>query len=572
MSGTSGVRTDSFVPGEVISGKYVIERILGVGGVGVVVAARHVELDETVALKFLHPQMQGRNDVVQRFANEARAAVRIKSEYAARIFDVGNEPERGPYFVMEYLEGKDLGEVLEGGPLPLRAAVEFMLEACEALASAHANGIIHRDIKPENLFISRRSDGTEVMKVLDFGISKASLTGSMLGAGSLVKTQELMGTPLYMSPEQIRSTASVDHRTDIWSLGVCFYEMLTRECPFSGDSIPGVCASVIETQPRPLQDWVALPGGVQAIVDRCLQKDPALRFKNVAELAVALVPFGPTKGRVFAERTSAILQAAGHSSDVSYRFSSAPPESTSFLALPSIPRAPLVPSVSAPHSSRSSERVLVTGPPSARTGPLDLSVEADAFRPSPRGKIIAAGAVILGLALAAAFLLGTRRADLAAPAKTAVSVPSAVAEPPMSAAPAEVTISVAARPADAKLYLDDVVLASNPIKLKLVRDGRPHALRAEAAGHTTRSVATTFDLDKEVILALDRAATPTRAWAPARGEPKASSAAPPVAASPAAPKETAGPAVPVPTTKNMDELDTKRTKRPIRALDTAQPW
>lgn len=347
------LRTDSVEPGEVIANKYVVERVIGVGGVAVVVAARHLELEETVAIKILQPELQDRKEIVQRFAREAKAAVRIKSEYAARIFDVGVAPGRGPFLVMEYLDGHDLADRLASGPVPIKKAVEIIMQACEALAVAHANGIVHRDIKPENLFLARSSDGSEIVKVLDFGISKAALTGTLPGLEiDVVKTQELMGTPLYMSPEQIRSTATVDRRADIWSLGAVLYELVTGHQAFAGDLITKICADVLERDPLPLKMFVDdLPEGFQEVVSRCLEKDPGRRFQNVAELAVALLPFGPSTARILAERSSTILRVAGHGgAEVTLKFSSAPPPppgmTPSGSPIPTALRAPVVPTLS----------------------------------------------------------------------------------------------------------------------------------------------------------------------------------------------------------------------------------
>jgi serine/threonine-protein kinase len=209
--------SDTFSPsdyaiGEVISGRFRVEHVIGVGSMGVVLAARHLELDERVAIKFIRSEAQQMPGVLSRFAREAKAAVSIKSEHVAQVFDVGTAEGIGPYIVMEYLEGQDLGAYLEEcGPLSIRQAVHYVMQACEALAVAHSAGITHRDIKPENLFLTRQGD-LELIKLLDFGISKAALTGRVFGDElSAKESSVLLGTPLYMSPEQIRSTSEV-HR------------------------------------------------------------------------------------------------------------------------------------------------------------------------------------------------------------------------------------------------------------------------------------------------------------------------------------------------------------------------
>jgi serine/threonine protein kinase len=299
--------------GEILSNKYLVEEVIGEGGVGIVVAAHHLELDERVAIKFLRTDVMDDPDVVARFAHEAKAAVAIKSEYVARVFDVGLTASGIPFLVMEYLEGHDLAtEIDSTGALPARDAVEYVMQACEALAVAHSKGVIHRDIKPANLFLLRR-DAMPVVKVLDFGISKAALTGSVFG-GPLPALQggKLMGTPLYMSPEQIRSTDDVDPQTDIWSLGVVLYELLTGEPAFQASSSNELCAEVLTTDPQSLASRSPqVPAGLVAVVEKCLRRDRAERFQNVAELAIALLPFAPKRARICAERACTTLRAAG---------------------------------------------------------------------------------------------------------------------------------------------------------------------------------------------------------------------------------------------------------------------
>jgi len=194
--------------GQMLAGKYRIDRVLGAGGMGVVVAATHVQLDQKVAIKFLLPVALANADVVARFQREARACVKITSEHVARVIDVGTLDTGAPYMVMEYLEGTDLAHRIVEGQLSVREAVRFVLEACEALAEAHAAGIIHRDLKPANLYLARRADKTSMVKVLDFGISKTISAGGAspsFGGGAMTSTQAVMGSPYYMSPEQLMS-------------------------------------------------------------------------------------------------------------------------------------------------------------------------------------------------------------------------------------------------------------------------------------------------------------------------------------------------------------------------------
>lgn len=285
--------------GELIAGKYRIERQLGQGGMGVVMLATHIELGQFVALKFLKLKQTSASlgeEALARFLREARAAVRLKSEHVARILDVGKQVNGEPFIVMEYLEGDDLSKYAKKrGQFPIGEAVEFVLQTCEAVVEAHALGIIHRDLKPQNLFLTRRLNGAPLVKVLDFGISKT--IGEQRDI-SLTESSAVLGSPLYMSPEQMRAAKSADARSDVWSLGVILYEFLTGEVPFDGDTLTELCLKVAQDTPAPPQTKRAdLPPELAAIVMRCLEKDPNARFANAAAFAEALEPFAASAGR-----------------------------------------------------------------------------------------------------------------------------------------------------------------------------------------------------------------------------------------------------------------------------------
>ncbi len=306
---TQALRVDVLSPGAVLAGKFRIERVLGQGGMGVVVAAHHLLLDRRVALKFLLPDAVRSEVILARFLREARTAARLQSEHVTRVLDVGTLDEGTPFLVMEYLEGSDLAAALKlRGPLPQEEAVTYVLQACEALAEAHAAGIVHRDLKPANLFLARRPDGTSAVKILDFGISKASIFDAQ--DPSLTREAAIMGSPAYMSPEQLRSARDVDHRTDVWSLGVVLYELLTGRVVFDAETLPDLHVQILSAAPSSvrLRRPELLPA-LDAVVMRCLEKDPARRFAGVAELAAALAPFAPPASRVHVER--AVRTAGG---------------------------------------------------------------------------------------------------------------------------------------------------------------------------------------------------------------------------------------------------------------------
>ncbi|WP_437800574.1 protein kinase domain-containing protein [Sorangium sp. So ce693] len=300
--------------GDVLAGKYRVEQIVGAGAMGTIVAAWHLELDQRVAMKFLHSVPPDGGDPTERFRREARALARIKSEHVARVLDVGSLEGGMPYMVMEFLEGNDLAhEIRARGPLPVVEAVAYMLQALDAMAEAHAAGIVHRDLKPANLFLSLRPDGDRVIKVLDFGISK-SLLGISRDQVALTQTASLLGSPLYMSPEQVRSARDVDMRADIWSLGVILYEMLTGRTPYDGDSVAQLFHALLYENAAPVaQRRPDVPRELDVVVMHCLAKDRDQRWRNVGDLAAALLPFGPATGHMHVDRARRVL---GSSSDI----------------------------------------------------------------------------------------------------------------------------------------------------------------------------------------------------------------------------------------------------------------
>jgi serine/threonine protein kinase len=288
-------------PGEILAGKFEVERVLGAGGMGIVVAARHTQLDQRVALKFLLPVACEVPGAVARFLREGKAAARITSEHVARVMDTGVLEGGAPYLVMEYLEGSDLGAVVERrGRVSVDEAIEFVLQACEAIVEAHDLGIVHRDLKPANLFLSKRADGSPLVKVLDFGISKVEGSGSR---SQLTSASVLMGSPRYMSPEQMLSAKDVDARTDVWALGVILYELVTGKPVWHADTMQGLCALIASTPAPSLRVLVPdAPEILDDVVARCLAKSRDERVASVADLALALEPIAPATARTSIDR------------------------------------------------------------------------------------------------------------------------------------------------------------------------------------------------------------------------------------------------------------------------------
>ena len=216
--------------------------------------------------------------------------------------------------VMEYLDGQDLGAIArQHAPLPIEQSVEYVLQACEAVAEAHTLGIVHRDLKPSNLFVTRRADGTPVVKVLDFGISKVKpRAGSRPEEAVVTQTSSVIGSPLYMSPEQMESTRDVDARTDLWSLGTILYELISGACPFDAPTMPQLVAKILRSPPASLRAHRPdAPPELEAAIFRCLEKDPERRYRNVAELVLALAPFAPKRALLSVQRVVRVIQVAG---------------------------------------------------------------------------------------------------------------------------------------------------------------------------------------------------------------------------------------------------------------------
>jgi hypothetical protein len=295
--------------GDLIAGKYRVERVLGAGGMGIVVAATHVELHELVALKFLLPDALVRKDVCTRFAREARTGIRIKNEHVARVFDVGSLPDGAPYMVMEHLVGEDLAAMIERcGALPVTEAVDLLLQACEAVCEAHRIGVVHRDLKPGNLFVTTGSDGMPFVKVLDFGISKSVSMDDV----AVTDTSAVLGSPLYMSPEQLTSSRDVDPRSDLWSIGVILYEMLTGHTPYARSSFPILCAAILLGKYRPMSELRPdLPVALDEVMASILVVDREARVGSVEELSRRVAPFGSPFAEASRQRIARIAARSG---------------------------------------------------------------------------------------------------------------------------------------------------------------------------------------------------------------------------------------------------------------------
>lgn len=444
-----------YLPGDIVAGKYRVDRQIGAGGMGVVLAATHLDLLETRALKFLSEAALEDAESVERFLREARAASRLKSEHVARVFDVGRLPTGMPFMVMEYLEGADLGAMLKSSArLSVPVAVNYVLQAMEGLAEAHAAGIVHRDLKPANLFLTFRPDGTECVKVLDFGISKIK-SGNAEDI-DVTKTHAVLGSPHYMSPEQMESSRDVDARSDVWSLGILLYQLMTGELPFKGRTMTEVVAVVFSKPPVPPSKIVEdIPAALEKAILRCLQHDVNARPQNVGELAKEIEPFAPPGNAQVVERIMRLLQTP-----VVLRLSSSNPiavpqimeaiaavrktggapgavSQDAPITLPNASAEGQAPGVVAPTagwSERANEITLQQ--PNSASGAWGATASGSKRRRIPAAAILlACGAMLLGVAVAIAIVTSKSPAQGEPSANSAVAMESSTARDVVSAAP-----------------------------------------------------------------------------------------------------------------------------------------
>ena len=492
--------------GDVVGGKYRIERVLGVGGMGSVVAAANLDLGSRVALKIMLPELADSPEFAARFIREARAAASITGDHVVRVFDVSKMDDGTLYMVMELLDGHDLHQVLKArGPLPIDEAADWLLEACDALAEAHAHGIVHRDLKPSNLFIVEQAGAKGTLKVLDFGISK--LTGLQAvndGGPTLTTADSMLGSPYYMSPEQIRNAKTVDARADLWSLGVILHKMLTGFLPFESDSMGEHLSMIAADPPAPLRlRRPDAPAELEAIVLRCLEKDASLRFQNIAQLAAALAPFAPPSSQKLIDHITALLGPAALAIEA--------PRSTSTPPLRENPDDPTITNATA-------------------------SQPTPRFRSAPRRRgaaafVAAILVLVTGIIYFASASHGPPQSMVASTVPGITSPPSvvdAIAPSAEPVAPAEITIRLELHPEGAIVELDGVKVSGST--LQVPRSERAHALVISAAGYTTETRSITARADTLLSLSLRRQESPPGRLVAPVSQSRAGSPTPPAAA------------------------------------------
>jgi serine/threonine-protein kinase len=467
MSGQAAQSFGAGAPavGDVLAQKYRVESIVGRGGMGVVLSARHVQLGQVVAIKLLTlpPDEDRRDEAIGRFLHEAQAAAKLQNDHVVRIYDVGQLDNGLPFMVMELLVGSDLGTVLdERGALPEPEAVDYVLQACAGVAEAHRMGIVHRDLKPSNLFVTKRSDGLPLLKVLDFGISK-QLTDPTSGeaVATFTNTRTLMGSPHYMSPEQVRDARRVDGRADIWALGVILQELITDAPVFHGESFPGVCAAIVADPPMPVRTMRPdVSSALEAIIGRCLEKDAKQRFQSVAELQAALMPLAPQ-----IMRSGSISQPLAYSSGTREVAMPIRVSNSASPGAPTVASAPPEVGRTGPDRTLESARLATrqgsTQNALASTDPRVAVIEP---RTSPPSKSKARLLVPLGVAA----VLGAGALWLQARPSAVTTVASSEAPPSLvPAAPSSFTLSIDSEPSGASVTEGSARLGTTPFSLSL---------------------------------------------------------------------------------------------------------
>ena len=452
--------------GELIAGKYRVDSILGTGGMGKVFGATHVELGQKVAIKVLTVQEDDtrRDEAHERFLREGRATAALVSDHVVRVYDVGRLESGAPFMVMEQLLGHDLAHTVQrGGALAIELAADCVRQAAEAIACAHAQGIVHRDLKPSNLFLTQRSDGAPLVKVLDFGISKTTQNAQEPITGSLTETRSVLGTPFYMSPEQVRDAKKVDFRTDIWSLGLILHELLAGSPAFEGTTLPGVCASIAADPPAALRlKRPEVPVELEAIVLKCLEKDPARRFQSARELVSLLAPFAgrPESGLYSSPLSDATIRSSP------MLLSLAELRDNPTLALSEMNAGTMASAV----LTQSGERVITKGEAeqskrnaAAQAPPPSAAPTQGSDLPSPK-RALKLGAIVLAAALLWVLRPGrdVQQALKSAASPAKATAPLATATPPQAFA-----VQIDSIPSGAGVYDGQQQLGSTPMQLSI---------------------------------------------------------------------------------------------------------
>jgi serine/threonine-protein kinase len=545
--------------GLVVGGRYKIVRTLGAGGMGGVYVAEHELIGKTVALKCLHKEYTRDKDLVERFKREARAATAIGNEHIVDVTDMGDLPDGAPFLVMEFLQGTTLSGLMEDvGPMRIHRAVHIVRQVCDALGAAHEKGIVHRDLKPENVFLTKRGQDPDFVKVLDFGISKIH-SGDRPDRG-LTRTGMAIGTPTYMSPEQAQGLRDVDARTDVWALGVILFEMLTGHRPFEADSYPMLLMRIVGSDPDPVTKWRKdVPAALSAIVMRCLEKPVGTRMQTMRELEAALVQFADVdrepeviaqerRGEGRAHTNIAPKSGTTSATAATAMMDSTPPppsKNDSGVRASAVGNATRVHgSNDAPagHASRAEPEPEAPRPAPQRTAEIGLVARNDARRPertAEMGSVTREGAdedavsaapapragppwaaIAVGVLVVVAIGVGWVVSGTSAPPSTVQTAPPptsaappttvvATPEPPpppttvVAAPPAEVRVRISVVPQDATITIDGVEFP-NPMDAMQARQLTPVRIGVERDGYRGLERLAIFDSDQNFHFELSR--------------------------------------------------------------------
>jgi serine/threonine-protein kinase len=506
-------------PGSILAGVYRVESVLGVGGMGAVVAAKHLELGRRVAIKVMLPKLAEQLAQTARFAREARAIAALKSEHVARLFETGRLDDGSPFLVMELLEGATVEHVLRTrGPLPIGESVGYVIEVLDGLAEAHGLGIVHRDLKLSNLFLADRAGRAPIVKVLDFGIAKIAPLLYDLDPTTITETGLTLGSPMYMSPEQLRSSKSVDARADIFAVGVILHRLITGQFPFSAESMGEYFTKLVSEPPTPLRALrPEAPEALEKVVLRCLEKTADRRYQSAAELARALAPF--------AQATYADLA-------------------------PSIDAHPrMAPEPSSDEPATRIETKIPAPTESTHAGTArSLPAKASARWSAAVGAGLALIALIIGVVATGAF----ERAQLQSAAVPTAS--ALVQADTIGTAAPRVMVRLVITPTDAVVELDGAPISDRALTFE--KADRPHDLVIRAPGYVTerRTLSSMTDLELQIHLEKDeRAATPSTAQpAPASRPTRAPT---PGAGRATQPQPTSAPTA-TPTKKDRGPMET----------------
>jgi serine/threonine-protein kinase len=434
-----------------------------------VFSATHVELGQRVAIKVLTVEDDDarRDEARERFLREGRATAALVSDHVVRVYDVGTLESGAPFMVMELLRGQDLALALaRGGPLAVDLAAECVRQAAEAIACAHEQGIVHRDLKPSNLFLTQRSDGSALVKVLDFGISKNTQSAQEPITGSLTETRSVLGTPFYMSPEQVRDAKKVDFRTDIWSLGLILHELLSGSPAFEGTTLPGVCASIAADPPAALRlKRPEVPVELEAVVLKCLEKDPARRFQAARELIPLLATFS---GRPESSLPSPLSDKTIRSSPMLMSVSALRDDPT--LSTPDVSAGTMASAV----LTQSGERVITKAEAEQSKRSAALASTTDEANGSKRTRLVLTVALVAAVGALLWSLSSGRRAPAAALpiAPLTPAAPTSASSTPVAALVRQTfALLIDSSPSGAQVYEGQQLLGSTPIQLSLDAGG-----------------------------------------------------------------------------------------------------